>query len=336
MARASFPRMDCYESEKTRPSSPKHHYPFDPTHGYTLESLLQVGAPEEPEDYEQFWRDRYAQARVVEPQSELHDTGVIQKDWRVFDWSYHSTGGVKIRGWALLPENGVIRRGMLIGHGYDAPMEPDFDLELEEMALFFPCARGLGRSRMPSISSESKWHVLHDIQSRSRYVLGGCVEDLWLGVSAMLQHFPEIAGHIGYRGISFSGGIGAMAIAWDNRIVRGQLTVPSFGNQPLRLLLASNGSAVSVQQFSKKCPKLHEVLRYYDAAIAARYIRVPMHCDCALFDPAVAPAGQFAIYNAIPSTKSLLVLTAGHHPHPDRKSEEAEVQRNCHNFFRDL
>jgi cephalosporin-C deacetylase len=96
------------------------------------------------------------------------------------------------------------------------------------------------------------------------------------------------------------------------------------------------GSAASVQQFAKRCPKLQEVQPYYDAAIAARHIRVPVHCACALFDPTVAPAGQFAIYNAIQAPKSLFVLTAGHHSYPGMESEQAELQQECHNFFRDL
>ena len=98
----------------------------------------------------------------------------------------------------------------------------------------------------------------------------------------MLSLFPHLTGHLGYLGISFAGGIGALALAWESRISRGHLNIPSFGHQPLRLRLATNGSAHSVQQYycTHKKQTL-KVLRYYDAALAAKRITMPMHCACA-------------------------------------------------------
>ena len=81
------------------------------------------------------------------------------------------------------------------------------------------------------------WHVLHDIQDRDRYVHGGCIEDIWVAVTAAQELFPSAANRIGFMGISFGGGIGAMALAFEERIQRGHLNVPSFGNQPLRMCL---------------------------------------------------------------------------------------------------
>ena len=313
-----------------------HGYGFDPTHGYRLSDLLQIGAPEEPASFASFWRERFAAAQEVQPGAVLRDTGRDTARWRTYDWSFTSTGGTEIRGWALLPCAGKVRRGFLIGHGYGGRSAPDFDLEFEDAALFFPCFRGLGRSWNPYISSDAKWHILHDIQSRKRYVLGGCVEDVWVAISAILRLFPELAGHIGYLGISFGGGVGALAIPWDERIGRVHFNVPTFGNHPLRLQLGTTGSAAQVQRFVGKCPKALEVLKYYDAAVAARHITIPAQCACALFDPTVAPAGQFSIYNALAGPKELYILTAGHHGYSSQISENAELRRNCYNFFADM
>ncbi len=314
----------------------RHGYPFDPTHGHALESLLKVEAPEEPPDYAAFWQARYAAARGLAARSQLTDTGVVRNGWRVFDWEYVSTGAVVIDGWALLPEQGTVRRGFIVGHGYGGRDGPDFDLPLEGAALFFPCARGLGRSAQAPISSEPYWHVLHNLQSRDTYVLGGCVEDVWLAVTAALEHFPHLAGHLGYLGISFGGGVGVMAGAWEERLQRLHVNVPSFGNQPLRMKLATVGSAASVQLHLRRFPERLEVLRYFDAALAARHTRIPVHCACALFDPAVAPAGQFAIYNALAGPRQLFVLSAGHHEHSGSAAEEAALKQEVHAFFRDL
>lgn len=311
----------------------EHSYTFDPTHDYSLDALLACAAPDEPPDYAEYWRGRHAMALHVQPRPRLHDTGVIRHGWRVFDWTYHSTGLTEIRGWALLPASSGFSRAMVVGHGYGGREAPDFDLPFEDAALFFPCARGLGRSATPSISPDPQWHVIHDIQSRRRYVLGGCIEDLWCGVTALLDLFPHVAGRIGYLGISFGGGIGAMATAWDQRIRLAHFNVPTFGNQPLRMKLATIGSAAAVQHFVKKCPKALDVLRYFDAASAARHFSIPVHFACALFDPAVAPAGQFAIHNASPASRQLFVLTAGHHSYPGQDRETAQLRQEIHNFF---
>jgi cephalosporin-C deacetylase len=313
-----------------------HGYGFDPAHGHSLEQLLAVPAPDEPEDYAAFWRARYEAARNLDLKATLNDTGRIENGWKVYDLAYTSTGGTKIRGWALQPEHGAIKRGIVVGHGYGGREAPDTDLPVEDAVLFFPCARGLGRSWHPSIPATPYEHVLYGIQDRDKYVLGGCVEDVWVAVSVMLGLFPQVTGRVGYMGISFGGGIGAMAVPWESRIQRSHLNVPTFGNQPLRMKLATHGSAASVQNYERQHPEVQEVLRYYDAACAARYITTPLHAALALFDPAVAPAGQFSIYNALAGPKELFVLSAGHHPYATQDQETVRLRQELHTFFQAL
>lgn len=312
-------------------------YNFDPTYGYSLEHLLAVQTPKEPQDFDGFWQMRYQKALTVAP---LPQIKIINKDklgWRVFDLRYTSSENFPIRGWLLLPTSGVIKRGFIVGHGYGGRDEPDYHLPFKDAALLFPCFRGLALSAQPPISSEPYWHVLHNIDQRDSYVLGGCVEDVWLAVSAMLSLFPYIAGHLGYLGISFGGGIGALALAWESRISKGHFNVPSFGHHPLRLRLATHGCAHSVQQFYRSHKKLAlNVLRYYDAALAAKRITMPIHCACAKFDPCVAPPGQFAIYNALPDRKQLFILDAGHHNYSNQAQQEYELINELDAFFASL
>jgi cephalosporin-C deacetylase len=220
-----------------------------------------------------------------------------------------------------------------VGHGYGGRDAPDFHLPVSEAVFLFPCFRGLSRSRRPEISDNPALHVLHDIDKPERYILGGCVEDLWLGVSALLDLYPQIEGHIGYMGISFGGGIGAMALAWDRRVQRGHLSVPTFGNQPLRLTLPTVGSGEAVRGYAREHRHILVTLRYYDAALAARHITIPMHVAAALFDPAVAPPGQFAIYNALRYPKRLFVLDAGHFDYPGRTEQENQLIEDLRKFF---
>ncbi len=314
-----------------------HGFQFDPSHGYSLEGLLAVEAPKTPDGFAEFWRERYARALAVQPKVRLKDTGESRDGWQVWEISYTSTKRTEIRGWLLLPVSGVVRRGFVVGHGYGGREWPDFHLPMKDAALMFPCSRGLGKSRHARISADPAWHVLHNIQDRERYVIGGCVDDVWVAVTALLRICPEVAGHVGYLGTSFGGGIGALACPWDERIARSHLCVPTFGHQPLRAKLGSVGSAASVQAFLKRHPGvLTSTLAYYDAAVAARFTRQPVHCACALFDPAVAPAGQFSIYNSLAAEKELLVLRAGHFPYPEEKAEGQELLRQIDEFFRDI
>jgi len=312
-------------------------YGFDPTYGYSLEQLLKVETPKEPKYFDDFWRARYEKALGVMPLPQINDTNQNRSGWRVFRINYCSTDNFPIRGWLLLPESGEITRGFVIGHGYGGRYEPDFHLPFKDAALLFPCFRGLALSNRPPISTEPNWHVLHDIDRLDKYILGGCVEDLWLAVSALLRLFPQLQGHLGYLGLSFGGGIGALALGYEPRIARGHLNLPTFGHHPLRLRLETLGSTKSMQNFYKSHRKLTlKVLRYYDAANAAKRITIPMHCACAQFDPCVAPPAQFAIFNALGGEKKLFLLDAGHHNYPNQKQQELELIKQLDTFFKPL
>ena len=313
------------------------NYHFDPTYGYSLEQLLAVKPPKEPQGFDDFWQSRYQKALTIVPLPQLQLIHKDKQGWQVFALQYTSTDNFPIRGWLLLPSSGVIKRGFIIGHGYGGREEPDYHLPFTDAALLFPCFRGLALSAQASISSEPFWHVLHNINLKDRYILGGCVEDVWLAVSAMLSLFPSLAGHLGYLGISFSGGIGALALAWESRISKGHFNVPSLGHNPLRLRLATLGSAQSVQQFYRSHKKMTlKVLRYYDAALAGMRITIPIHCACAKFDPCVAPPGQFAIYNALPAQKQLFILDAGHHNYTNQAQQEQQLINELDAFFASL
>ncbi len=311
----------------------RHCYSFDPCYGHTLESLLAVAPPPEPEGFSAFWTARYQRALQVPPQADLSASRQAHPGFVVQDIAYTSTDGFRIGGWLLTPAAGPVRRALLVGHGYGGRDGPDADLPIGEAAYLFPCFRGLSRSRREGISDNPAYHVLHDIDKPPRYLIGGCVEDVWAGVSVLQALFPQVEGHVGYQGTSFGGGIGAMAMAWDGRIRRGALNVPTFGHQPLRLTLPTIGSGAAVSRFERERGHVMETLQYYDAALAARHITVPTHVAAALFDPAVAPPGQFAIYNALAGPKELFVLDGGHFDYPSRATQERRLFEDLQRFF---
>jgi cephalosporin-C deacetylase len=309
---------------------------FDPTYGYTLEQLLHIVPPPQPMGFSAFWEARYVRAMKLDPHQHLKPSGNLHPDYACYDLRYRSTDNFEIGGWALIPKYKAITRGVIVGHGYGGRNGPDFDLPISGAALLFPCFRGLSRSRCPPISENPSYHVLHNIDKRDHYIIGGCVEDLWLAVSALLKLFPATAGRLAYLGISFGGGIGALALPWDSRIQRGHFNVPSFGNHPLRLQLPTWGSAAAVQDYQQRHGNILETLKYYDAAVAAQNIQVPVHLAAALADPVVASPGQFSIYNALPSEKKLFVLDRGHSDYPGQAAQKKALLSELQEFFSNL
>ncbi|MGY0018432.1 acetylxylan esterase [Streptomyces sp. YJ-C3] len=316
-----------------------HDFPFDPAYGLTLDDLLRVPAPEAPADFADFWRERYEEALRVAPKPEVGRVVEERDGVRVHEVTYASLGGVRLGGWLVLPVEGPVEHGFVIGHGYGGrdAAGPDVPLPLPRAAAILPCVRGMGeRGLLPGVPSVSAEHVLHGIASRDSYVIGECVADLWCAATALLELVPELAEsgpRLGYLGESFGGGLGALALPWDDRFAAGQLTVPTFGNHPLRLTLDCIGSGASVRRHHQDHPEVIDVLRYFDAATAATHLHKPILVAPALFDPSVPPPGQFAIHNAVASGGELHVLEAGHFEWPGLERAVSELAAAKGDFF---
>jgi cephalosporin-C deacetylase len=306
----------------------------DATYGYDEAALLAVPAPSPPDDFAAFWQGRYARARAVDVAPSMRAAEQSIGSNAVYDVSFTSVDGVRIGGWLTMPLDGAVERGVVVGHGYGGRDRPDVEVPADRAAALYFCARGMpDRSRQPDIPDTADRHVLHGIGARDTYVHGGCAADLWCAVTALLSLVPEAAGRIDYVGGSLGGGVGALAVPWDDRIAAACLIVPSFGQHPLRLTMPCVGSGEAVRLRAQRDPSVLGVLPYFDAASAATYLRVPTHVAAALSDPAVPPPGQFAVYNAAPAVKELFVLSAAHCTYPGMAAEERALSAAQRRFL---
>ena len=313
-----------------------HGYFFDPTHGYALGDLLAVAAPEPPADFARFWRALYERARRAKSAPTVRELSNPLPQRRLFRVEFGSLDAFRVGGWLLSPRGEPVERGVIVGHGYGGRDGPDCDLVFQRAALLFPCARGIALSARPKLPSVPDLHVLQGIERPETYIHGGCAADtVWCAASALLELFPMIA-RLDYLGTSFGGGIGALALPWDDRFQRAHLNVPSFGHHPLRMTLPCVGSGEAVRRHQQRTGRALATLRYFDAAVAARHLTIPTHIAAARFDPAVPPPGQFAIYNALAGPRELFVLEAGHFDHPALPAERARLQDALTYFFRAL
>ncbi|MFA9479576.1 acetylxylan esterase [Phycisphaerales bacterium AB-hyl4] len=312
----------------------KHDYDFDPTYGYDLDALLQVGAPDAPADFEAFWRETYEQAMAVPPRPTV--TQIDQTDrLTVYEVDFDSWGGVRLGGWLTVPREGDVMRGIVFGHGYGGRDKPDLNVPGPPAAVLFPCIRGFHRSAKPDLPSTAARHVIHGIKSRETYLHRGSVADVWAAASALVELYPGAADCLDFIGGSFCGGIGALALPWDDRFRRAALRVPSFGNHPLRVTLPCRGSGEAVRAYIRhhSADAVLDVLAYFDAAVAARWLEKPTLCQCALFDPKVPPPGQFAVYNCLAGARSMLVRKAGHFDYPEQAEEDRMLHEHTAAWF---
>ena len=308
--------------------------PGDATYGYTLPRLLEVAAPEPPADFESFWRGLYARSRAIDPAAAVvAHAAASGSDRVVHDVTFRSLDGVRLGGWLSLPARGPVARGLVVGHGYSGRGAPDPELPVDDAAVLFFCARGLpARGVQPGIPDTMDLHVLHGISARETYVHRGCVADAWCAISALIQLVPEAAARIAYLGGSFGGGLGALALPWDDRVDGACLVVPSLGQLPLRLTLPCAGSGEAVRRHVQRHPEVVDVLRYFDAATAAKFVRTPTHVGLALADLAVPPPGQFAIFNALAGPRERFLMTRGHVEHPGSDDEAAALLASQRDF----
>lgn len=309
----------------------KHSYPFDPTHGYTPEALRAIAPPRGPPDFDDFWRATWRATKAGPlslTKTELPSASPAHRLWEVH---YQTLAGVKAGAWLVLPKDRPVRMAAVMGHGYGADIAPIYFNR--DAALLFSCAPGFHLSAQPGLPDNVAEHVVHGLASRETYLLRHCVANLWSAARAMEELVPVAHDLLVYMGGSFGGGLGALALPWEPLYRRGHLTVPTFGHQELRITLPCEGSGSSVQNYVRTHPEAIHVLRYFDAATAALRIQIPVMCAPAHFDPAVPPAGQMAVANALHSTGHIVEISAGHFEHPELPAELAALDQRTESFF---
>jgi cephalosporin-C deacetylase len=312
-----------------------HDFPFDPTYGYREIDLLAVGCPEAPYDFVDFWRatfdanantDLDVRVTPAESGSEKHDLSIAEFD---------TLGGYRVGAWVVYPKSGDIETGFVTSHGYGGRTAPDYDLLADNAAAIFPCAPGFNLSADDSLPGEKMSHVVSGIDSRETYLIRPCVTSIWSAATLLLDLFPDVKPRLHFTGGSFGGGLGALALPWDDRFSKGHLRVPTFGNHPIRNICPCEGSGKAVADHVIQHPEATSILAYYDAAIAASHIQIPVFGAPALFDPKVPPPGQFAVTNALPRNARTRILQAGHYTYPDQQEELAALRADLLDWFSD-
>lgn len=309
----------------------QHPFHFDPTYGYDRAALRAVQPPAALDDFALFWEQTFQETMALALNIKQRPLAMTHKKYKFSYIEYDTLGEWRIGAWLMVPHDGEVTRTAVMGHGYGGRGEPDTALPLENTAVLFPCAPGFSLSARADTPDEAMGHVVHGIESRETYILRPCVAMIWSAASVLQTLFPA-AERLFYLGNSFGGGLGALALAWDGRFERAWLGLPTFGHHPIRLQCECVGSGEAVRRYALVHPEVREVLTYYDAAVAAQLIEMPVLVSPAVFDPAVPPPGQFAVANAL-RNKQLLALDAGHYEPAESFRESRRLYEALRDWF---
>lgn len=295
---------------------------FDGSYGFALDDLRAV-APIPPDDgFTAHWRRWRAEACTVAPAVRVLSSEV-RGGRRISVIEHASADGIRLRAWVVEPIDTVATVGVVHGHGYGGRDAVDLRRVPADAAAIFPVARGLGALNTDIGAPEERAaHVTGGLGDPDRTVIGLCARDLWLAADALV----EIAGELPlyYVGESFGGGIGALALPWDERFLGATLIVPTFGQYDERLAVPCLGSGEHQRTWARAHPDGRDLLRPFDASTAALGIGIPVRIEAALWDQYVPPQGQFAVANAIADLE-LAVLPAGHADYPGSEQVTADA-----------
>ena len=288
---------------------------FDGSYGFTLETLREVAPVLPHPGFAERWVGWRESARMTDAAPRVLSSS-DRRGRRVSLIELSGVDGVRLRAWYIEPTAGGPRVGVVHSHGYGGRERVDLSRVPDDAAAIFPVARGLGTLNVDvGAPQEREAHVLTGLSDPDAYVIGLCARDLWLAGDAL----RELAGGIPlyYVGESFGGGIGALAVPWDDRYVGATLVVPTFGQYDERLATPCLGSGEYQRTHVQRHPEAREQLRLFDASTAALHFDIPVRVEAALWDQFVPPQGQFSIANAVPAEYlELEVLPAGHAEYP--------------------
>lgn len=288
---------------------------FDGSYGFTLETLREVAPIGAADGFAETWRRWRAEARGVDAAPRVLSTQDRGRR-RVSLIEHSGVDGVRLRAWVVEPVAGGARVGVVHSHGYGGRERVDFGRVPSDAAAVFPVARGLGALNTDVGAPEQREaHVLTGLADPDAYVPGLCARDLWLAADALVALVGSLP--LYFVGESFGGGLGALAVPWDDRFVGATLVVPTFGQYDERLAVPCLGSGEHQRQHVLRHPEAREQLRLYDASTSAGFFTIPVRVEAALWDQYVPPQGQFAVANAVPAELlELAVLPAGHAEYP--------------------
>jgi cephalosporin-C deacetylase len=293
--------------------------------GFSVEEIRPGGKL--PENFDCFWREAKAELLRIPIDAKLEEVAVIDPgDAKRFKVSLANVNGSRVYGWLHLPEgtgpfptvlsipgSGIGRTGRFAGFteaGIAVLAIEVHGLEPQEQEII-----GAAQWIRPATDETEYFARLQNgiladyhsfgIEDPYRYYHRRTLQSAMRALDYLCTREDVDASKIIVFGGSQGGGLSLLTAAIDKRVDAVVATVPAFCNNASR----EDGHI----------PHIASTMSYYDAALAAELIEVPVLIGVGFIDGICRPANVYCAYNNIKGPKRIYNL--GHGSPPDWREQ---------------
>jgi cephalosporin-C deacetylase len=284
--------------------------------------------PEEPNDFDAFWRDTIAEARASIGAARFEPYPTRLSEVVVEDVTFSGFGGHPIRGWMLRPRHSdaplpCVVRYLGYTQGRGLPVQATA-VPAAGFALFIMDSRGQGNAASPGSTPDPVGShpripgmVTSGIEDRAGYYYRRVFTDAVLAVDAARSHPAVDPGRVIVSGISQGGGIALAVAGLVDDLAGAAIDVPflSHFRRALRITDASPYNEISryMQTVPGREEEIFRVLSYFDASNFAARASTAALFSVALADITCPPSTVFAAFNRYAGAKEMVVYPYNGH-----------------------
>lgn len=270
---------------------------------------------EEPEDYLEFWDWLKGEACKTEPEILFEEKFEHEScpGFEICDMRIKAAGSSFASFWLTYPKNA--KKGSLklriITHGYGFPHGDEYYAEPDMMTVWINAHAVYHRQPDEYYEKLSNGELKafgfdnnENSDPKTAYWTKMFMRDLQ--VVRFIKNHPLLDGFIRFEGSSM-GAMRACNLAAHTGIAdECGLGVPWF---------ADLGGIENCGRLRGWRPDYKNGLRYFDTAIAAKYLKCPVKIEAGLGDYVCPPSGEAAMYNLITAQKEIVFIQNQTHPY---------------------
>jgi cephalosporin-C deacetylase len=290
----------------------------------SLDELYEYrGRNPRPADFEDYWESALAEMRAIDSRVELTPHSLKSEAAECFHLTFDGVGGARVHAKYLRPKNAPEPHpAVLLFHGYSGS-SGDWADKLSWVSQGYTVAAldcrgqgGLSEDAGSVRGNTHKGHIIRGLDDEPDKLLFRQIYLDTAQLARVVMEFPEVdADRVGATGGSQGGGLTLACAALEPRIKKAAPVFPFLCDykRVWEMDLAA-GAYEELRTYFRLFDPLHErenevfsKLGYIDNQHLAPRIEAEVMMAVGLMDTICPPSTQFAAYNRIRSSKSLLI-----------------------------
>lgn len=271
---------------------------------------------------EHFWKRTLSELAEV-PMDALIEPAPEQsgREYTTSRVTLTSWGGIRIRGWYSVPNDGRRFSAVMAVPGYSGSKPIPVHLVQQGYAVLTLYPRGQGESRAEWELEEATKLTYH-LTDRDRYYYRGGYADCIKGIDFLTSR-EEIDGErIGMWGRSQGGGLTLVTASLDRRLKAAVAEEPFLCNYPVAIEVGKKKPYVELSEYLSDHPSDREAamatLAYFDPLSLVEWITCPVLVNIGMEDETCPFQTIMPVFEKIPRQKALMIYPdLGHSPCTD-------------------